>query len=609
MIGTGVISGEIKYDYDSLGLTLLDSSSKKHNELPTSTVTSSTYPNAPKKNINKPVPMSYGDFYEKTNIGTIPTTNFDRMKEFYKGAFPAIVTDKFDVGENAVEAHVDTETMHTLDNENIYYYKDAHYGNITGTTDATSNNPKIEFTGGRGKVYIPLSASNFTVTQSNGSGTSSNVANMVNGDFSDSSVGTITVSGGSPSTTVSRTLSFGIPQTSKLGEFVAATAIAKLGTLSGATSAGNHLRIGSTTLAYSSISSNDEVTATQSFSTAEQGSWEFESKLDVKLESVDGNLSAEIIELGLVIEFDFDSLGSYKTTELYTTTVTKYLHSILPAHFRFISINKALRLSRSKTLNYPAEIDYVYVSGKGRKYGSWIDADSRNNGYNQNDLIENPIYIIEDILRTELSMTSSNIDYALFDAAGNSTDGHITKSFNDAVGDIKFAFSQNKFIDSSELITKICKQSFSWLWISGDGKIKVRSLLRPSDSFSANKTIDFDNINLKTINKTSLNMVRNDITVNYDYDYGQDQSISSVNTTDSTTAGTTVNGNNQTLKLELYLGEVLVFLSQAIFSVVPYVLLPIFICKPYSFKTSTIFCTFLPFGFSLIYFLALGKKD
>ena len=41
---------------------------------------------------------------------------------------------------------------------------------------------------------------------------------------------------------------------------------------------------------------------------------------------------------GPVIEFDFDSLGSYKTTELYPTTVTKYLHSILTAHFRFISM-------------------------------------------------------------------------------------------------------------------------------------------------------------------------------------------------------------------------------------------------------------------------------
>ena len=145
----------------------------------------------------------------------------------------------------------------------------------------------------------------------------------------------------------------------------------------------------------------------------------------------------------------------------------------------------------------------------------------------------------------------SNIDYALFDTAGNTTNGHITKSFNDAVGDIKFAFSQYKFINSKELIDRICKQIFSWVWLSGDGKAKIRTLLRPGDTFSADKTIDFLDINLKSISRSGLNTVRNDITVNYNYDYGQDQNLSRVNTTDSTSAGTTVNGNNQSLKLNL----------------------------------------------------------
>ena len=64
MIGTGVISGDIKYDHNSLNLTLLDLNPKRHKNIPTSTVDSSTYPNAPEKNINKPIPIAYGDFYE-----------------------------------------------------------------------------------------------------------------------------------------------------------------------------------------------------------------------------------------------------------------------------------------------------------------------------------------------------------------------------------------------------------------------------------------------------------------------------------------------------------------------------------------------------------------
>ena len=165
--------------------------------------------------------------------------------------------------------------------------------------------------------------------------------------------------------------------------------------------------------------------------------------------------------------------------------------------------------------------------------------------------------MIEDILRTELSLDGSttgiDIDVETFDKAGNAqtdgTKGDIAFIFNDAIADIKFAFSQPKFINSKDLIDKICKQICSWVWISGDGKFKIKTLLRPSDTFSADKTINFHDIDIKSISKTRMNTVRNDITVNYNYDYGQDQNLSQVNTTDSTSQGTTVNGNNQTLKL------------------------------------------------------------
>ena len=38
MLGTGVISGDIKYNYDNITFTLLDKSSKVHQKLPTSTL-------------------------------------------------------------------------------------------------------------------------------------------------------------------------------------------------------------------------------------------------------------------------------------------------------------------------------------------------------------------------------------------------------------------------------------------------------------------------------------------------------------------------------------------------------------------------------------------
>lgn len=208
--------------------------------------------------------------------------------------------------------------------------------------------------------------------------------------------------------------------------------------------------------------------------------------------------------------------------------------------------------SRTITINTPAEIEYIYYSGLGRKYGAWIDADSRNQGYNQNDLIENPVFMIEDILRTELGESSSTIDYDTFDTSGNTTNGYIGDIFNDAVGDVQFAFSQYKFINSNDLINKICEQILSWVFIGGEGKLKIKTLRRSGDYSSADKTINYRDIKNITISRTPLNSVRNEIVINYSYDYGQDQNLKQAKPTkDATSTGTTVDGYKQDLKLIL----------------------------------------------------------
>ena len=74
---------------------------------------------------------------------------------------------------------------------------------------------------------------------------------------------------------------------------------------------------------------------------------------------------------------------------------------------------------------------------------------------------------------------------------------------------------------------------------------------RPADYDSADKTIDFKDINLKTISKTPLSQVKNDITINYNFDYQAESFTASVNTSDSTSYGTGATGNNQKFKLKL----------------------------------------------------------
>ena len=138
MIGTGVISGEVNYDHNNIVLSLLSNNSKYHKRLPTSTVASATYSGSKNKNIGKPIPMAFGDFYEKTDIGTIPTSHFDRLHNFYKGAFPAIVVDEWDVQGQESKALADSVAIHTLDAENIYTYKDGLYATLTDANNDVS---------------------------------------------------------------------------------------------------------------------------------------------------------------------------------------------------------------------------------------------------------------------------------------------------------------------------------------------------------------------------------------------------------------------------------------------------------------------------------------
>ena len=119
MIATGVITGFTEYDMERITVRLDDFHTDRNLPLPRTTVTETAYPDAPKDNIGSPIPMAYGDFYEKDDIGTIPS-EFSRYYPFYKGAIPAIITNKRDATADVGEARVDTETMHTLDNENIY---------------------------------------------------------------------------------------------------------------------------------------------------------------------------------------------------------------------------------------------------------------------------------------------------------------------------------------------------------------------------------------------------------------------------------------------------------------------------------------------------------
>ena len=625
MIASGVISGEISYDENNTTLTLLDNSSKYHKRIPANTVDSSTFTNAPTKNIGKPIPIAYGDFYEKTDIGTIPTTHYDKYYNFYKSAFPAIVTDKWDVQEAGSLAKADTQAVNTMDAENIYIYSRGYYPTLTGTNVITAN-PVIEYKGSTASVYVPISTSN--LASESGSGTFS-VANEERvGDGSFSAVALWTADSSTTNNSVA-TMTFAFPKVDKLGTYSDISALVKWGTVSdfeGENSESFRFTVSSSNVDIDTITDDSETKdSIGSLYSGKTATWDFEGSINYTLLGGSDNAlhTAQIYESGAVIDYTFENIDSHQVLETFEQLIPR--HTGLSPDKIYSGGEAYITQLRTVTKLTPSEIDYVYYSGKGRQYGAYIDVDSRNQGYNANAVIENPIFIIESILRSELGviytgsgtsttsnklvdsnasfatsvvgqtlynikdkttamvtardsgttlsisadimasgekyviggLTSDEIDHASFDTSGNTTNGLLGDIYEDAVGDVKFAFSQYKFIDSKDMLERLGRLCFSYVFIGGDGKFKIKTLRRTDDYSASDQTIDYNDITLNKIGKTPLASVKNSVLVNYNHSYGANQNKSEATATDSTSQGTTVNGFNQTMKYELDANEIL----------------------------------------------------
>ena len=570
MIGSGIISGDIAYDTKFVTFKLLDYSSKYHQELPTAVVVAGTYTNAPEKNVNKPIPMFYGDCHDKDtgSVGTIPTSGAEFDRYYTKGKFPAIVTDKFDLTNANVEALVDNETPHTLDTENIYMKVDDNFAVCLNTTASSKT---ITVSDMDWRIYVTPTSHN---TYSGGT----NYGQTINKDFRIDAPYTLSATDGTATT------GWRIPKIPKVGELKGVKALIAFRTMQtspGTTPNDFYLSKSDGTSVDSIVSdwnyggdANITGDLISLYTSDEKESWDLENSFLLKLTDSSGTSSVKIAEIGLEIQFEPSQIFEKSISEPYEVTIA-YSDIYTPTiNEDGEAVPRTRKLLRSRSFQNPIVSDYIYFSGKGRKFGAWIDTidsedrtdengDAPDPNYGTSDFIENPVYIIEDILRTELGLDSStdgsDIDIESFDNAGakqtgtsgTTKKGDISLIFNDAIADIKFAFSQYKFINSKDLINRLCKQILSWVFISGDGKFKIKTLIRTGDYSSSDKTIDFYDIDLKSISKTALGGVRNDITINYNYDYGQNQFLSNVNDTDSTSQGTTSSGYNQTLKLEI----------------------------------------------------------
>jgi len=145
------------------------------------------------------------------------------------------------------------------------------------------------------------------------------------------------------------------------------------------------------------------------------------------------------------------------------------------------------------------------------EFGAWIDADSRSNGYNSGDVISRAVYVIESLLRDVLGLTSSEVDYASFDLAGNSSTG--------LRNDWKFYLQLTEQVESMDLMESMLKQSGAFAFENIEGKIEIKPI---NFSESSGGTIDATTIAIDDNNKstlkrslTPLEKVYNNIKVRY----------------------------------------------------------------------------------------------
>ena len=535
LIAQGIIAGDFTYNRNEVVLQLIDNSGSLHKDLPTNTVTST---DAPEENIGKPIPMQYGDFHDNPNIGTI-ASNFDKM--FPQGRFPAIITNSWDDTNNVVVAQCDSQRMHTTDTDLVFQYQQNVYPNLGSVAFATSGTTDLIRFSGASNIYYPL--------LKNASGTSNGLANR---NFSTGA--TITANAGSTGT-----VQFDIPKQPKLGVITDINLLCSFQIFNGsgqdaftfrdANNTGNSVNV---TFSNSNKEQSINIPLTGGnliFSTSELENWTFESTYEFFLDAGSSvNVSASFKEVALEITYTAEQ--NYTQTFEDINVKTNVTESFL-THDRRVMIPRQV-IKKKREITSPATIQYVYFGGKGRKFGSWTDDSSRDNGYDEDDLIENPIFIVEDIIRTELG--STDINTSSFDVSGNTSTGLIKNVFDeDNTTDIKFAFSQNKFINSKNLIENIGSLCGTFFFLSAGKTFKTATLQKDADydNNDAVVTIDYDMITLDSIGLTPINAVRNSVSVEYDYDYAKKQTKEIVTVTDSTSQGTTVNGVNQTLKLEL----------------------------------------------------------
>lgn len=156
---------------------------------------------------------------------------------------------------------------------------------------------------------------------------------------------------------------------------------------------------------------------------------------------------------------------------------------------------------------------FSHLEDGGALFGDWVDEGTRSNGYNSGDVIQNPAYVIEDILRRVLYQTTANIDTDSFDVSGDATGGTIK--------DWEFMGALYKEENSKDVLERLCAQSKSRLFKNASGQFSLWT-------YDVNAVITYDSYNFDQqqyiknlkIYRTPQSEIANTVRINYMLDRG-----------------------------------------------------------------------------------------
>lgn len=542
--GAGLVTDDYEGDQGSVTLHLTDLTAQFDVPIPAATVDEATHPNAPANNIGKVIPMAYGGFDRATSVSSIP---FDRVTVAER--FPAIITDK-----TVLTALPDTETMSALRDRNVFMrvgdlWAACDDGNVT-TTAAT---PDIDFSGAVWYVRVPIT----THTDADALGT--DVAKLYNAAILDT--GTLATKDGGPVATYL----FHLEPTSISGEIAEITLYISIESFdnNGDPNVGAYYTPGETYTPIEIFTLAPTSVQTVSFA-------------GVEAPGVGANIKIVVFDLGtsdfvlneIFVEIKMSPRETFTRTIPYTEETV-----VLSGGGRTGEALGGARtglevVTRERKVSSPADIDYIYCNGGGREYNARIDTingNPRNDengassdpGYGASSRVDNPVYIVENMLTTDGRFdsgdTGAELDLFSFDRSGNTTDGAIGDVFNAAAVTVRFSFSQNKPTTAMKFAQKIGAQCGTLFFASGDGKVKCSTRRRAADwnSTHVDMTLHYGDLKIISVERTPLNWVRNKIVTSYDISYATGRPTAvTAGSEDATSQGNGVGGYGQTLILE-----------------------------------------------------------